>query len=219
MAEKPVVFDFDGVLVDTEPIWGEVRREVALAHGGSWTADANSRMQGLSSGEWTAFMDDELGTRLGRAEIAQEVIGTLERRLLAAPPFAPGAAETVRVLAAAGRTLAVASSSPRRLLDALLSAGELRGCFEAVVSSDQVARGKPSPDVYLEAAGLLGVAPGTCLAVEDSTNGLLAASAAGMEVWAVPNPHDPPSEGALARASRVGRSVAELFGTGAPASS
>ncbi len=213
MTEKPVVFDFDGVLVDTEPIWGEVRRDVTLEHGGTWAADANSRMQGLSTAEWTAFMHAELGASPGPEEIAREVIATLERRLLADPPFFPGAPETVRALAAAGRTLAVASSSPRRLLDALLSAGGIRSCFSAVVSSEEVARGKPSPDVYLEAARMLGVAPGACLAVEDSTNGLLAAVAAGMEVWAVPNPHDPPSEKALAGASRVGASVAELFAT------
>lgn len=207
----PVVFDLDGVLVDTELIWGEVRRELALAHGGRWHERANSDMQGLSTAEWTAYMARSLGVRLAPEAIAARVTEAMLRRYAAAPPFLPGARETVLRLARAGRPLGLASSSPRALIDALLDAGELAGALAAVVASEEVPRGKPAPDVYLEAARRLEVEPSTCTAVEDSTNGLLAAHAAGMRVLAVPNPHDPPSAQALALAERVAPSVAELF--------
>ena len=208
---RAVVFDFDGVLVESEPLWAAVRRDVALAHGGRWRDTASSEMQGLSTPEWTAFMVGELGTELAPEEVGRLVIADLEARLAADPPFLRGSAETVRALAAGGVPLAVASSSPGSLLRTLLDAGGIHGCFGAIVSSEEVASGKPSPDVYLEAARRLAVAPGDCLAVEDSTAGLRAAAAAGMEVWAVPNPHDPPAPDALALAARVGASVADLF--------
>ncbi len=211
--QRVVVFDFDGVLADTEVVWGEVRRDVTLESGGSWHEGANSEMQGLSTREWAQLMRDELGSRLSVEEVIARVTGELERRVGSDPPFLAGAVETVRELARGGRTLGVASSSPASLLESMLEAGGIRRCFAAVVSSEEVSRGKPSPDVYLRAAARLSVPPDECLAVEDSSNGLRAAAAAGMEVWAVPNPHDPPSPEALALASRCGGSIAELFGT------
>jgi HAD superfamily hydrolase (TIGR01509 family) len=200
------------VLVDTELTWGEVRRDLALDHGGRWHDAANSDMQGLSTAEWAAYMTDELGVGLEGAAVAELVTAELDRRYRAAPPFLPGALETVRALAAAGRPLGLASSSPRAIIDTLLEAGGIAGCFSAVVSSEEVARGKPFPDVYLEAAARLGADPASCIAVEDSTNGLRAAAAAGMEVLAVPNPHDPPAPDALALATRVAASLPALFG-------
>ena len=207
----PVVFDFDGVLVDTERTWGEVRRDVTEANGGRWHERANSDMQGLSTQEWAAYMVDSLGVELAPEAIVEAVIAELERRHADRPPFLPGAVETVRRLAREGRPLAVASSSPRTIIEALLGAAGIAGCFGAVVSSEEVPRGKPSPDVYLEAARLLGVAPEACVAVEDSTNGLRAAHAAGMTVLAIPNPHDPPAPEAVALAERVGDSLPALF--------
>ena len=204
---RPIVFDFDGVLVDTERVWEAVRRDVALEHGGRWDDGASSRMQGLSTPEWSALMIDELGTQLGRDEVADVVIEALEARIAAAPPWLPGAPETIRRLAAAGHPLAVASSSPRRLLYAILADLPLA----VIVSSEEVPRGKPSPDVYLEAARRLGTDPRTCIAVEDSSNGLRAAAAAGMTVYAVPNEHDPPAADALSLAARCAPTVAELF--------
>ncbi len=208
---RAVAFDFDGVLVETEEVWGEVRRDFTIAHVGSWDPRAKSQMQGLSTAEWSSFMADRLGIPLDPEQIAAGVIAELARRFAAAPPFMPGAIETVQRLATEGRRLAVASSSPRSLLDSLLAAGGVADCFAAVVSSEEVARGKPSPDVYLEAARMLGVRPAECIAVEDSTNGMLAAAAAGMEVWAVPNRHDPPSRAAMRTTRRSAGSVAELF--------
>jgi HAD superfamily hydrolase (TIGR01509 family) len=200
------------VLVDTELTWGEVRRDLALAHGGRWPAHANSDMQGLSTAEWAAYMTDELGVGLERATTAALVTRELQCRYRAAPPFLAGAIETVRALAAAGRPLGLASSSPRTIIDTLLASGDVAGCFAAVVSSEEVDRGKPFPDVYLEAAARLGADPASCIAVEDSTNGLRAAAAAGMEVLAIPNPHDPPAPDALALATRVAASLPALFG-------
>ncbi len=209
--QRAVVFDFDGVLVETETVWEEVRREVALAGGGRWNDGANSAMQGLSTREWAELMCRDLGVRWSAPEVIARVIGELERRVGSDPPFLPGAQATVRRLARSGRTLGLASSSPRSLLDTMLEAGGIRACFAAIVSSEDVPRGKPSPDVYLAAAERLGLMPAECLAIEDSTNGLRAAAAAGMEVWAVPNPHDPPEPEALALASRSAGSVRELF--------
>jgi HAD superfamily hydrolase (TIGR01509 family) len=213
MSLRPVIFDFDGVLVDTELMWSAVRRDVALAHGGRWHERASSEMQGLSTAEWARYMVGRLGVELPPQEVARRVIAELQARVGDSLPFLEGAQQTVRRLAGDGRPLAVASSSPRQLLDSMLTAGGIRACFKAVVSSEEVANGKPSPDVYLEAARRLGVTPSDCLAVEDSTNGLRAAAAAGMEVYAFPNPHDPPTADALALAGRVLTSVADLVDT------
>jgi HAD superfamily hydrolase (TIGR01509 family) len=208
---KPVIFDLDGVLVDTERTWLDVRRELTAAHGGTWHDGANSDMQGLSTAEWTRYMADDLGVELAEDEIYTRVTEELERRYRAEPPFLPGAVDTVRALAAEGRTLAVASSSPQSIIDGLLDAGGIAGCFAVALSSEAVERGKPSPDVYLAAAERIGADPAACIAVEDSTNGLRAAAAAGMEVLAVPNQHDPPAPEALALAARVAVSLPELF--------
>ena len=208
---QPIVFDMDGVLVDTEQAWHDVRRDLTAEHGGTWHARANGDMQGLSTAEWTEYMVRDLGVALDAGEIARRVTAELDRRYHAEPPFLPGAIDTVRRLAASGRRLAVASSSPRTIIDALLDAGGITESFAVVLSSEEVERGKPSPDVYLEAARRLGVEASACLAVEDSSNGLRAAAAAGMEVYAIPNPHEPPDAEALALATRIGGGLPELF--------
>lgn len=195
------VFDLDGVLVDSEPVWEEVRRAFVAEHGGTWQPDTQQRLMGMSTGEWAAYLH-ELGVDLPPEEIARDVVGQMAAHYRDHVPLMPHAQEAVRRLAA-HHTLGVASSSPRTLIDVVLDAADLAGCFAATVSTEEVARGKPAPDGYLEAASRLGVDPRRCVAVEDSSNGLRSAHAAGMRVVAVPHPRYPPAPDALALASAV----------------
>ena len=142
--------------------------------------------------------------------INAEVVRRMLARYETDCPVVPGAVETVRRLAAAGFRLALASSSNRELIDAVLRELELTALFEVTVSSEEVARGKPAPDVYLEAARRLGVAPARCAAVEDSASGIRAAHAAGMHVIAYPNRHYPPADDALALADTVVPRLVEI---------
>jgi HAD superfamily hydrolase (TIGR01509 family) len=204
-----VIFDLDGVLIDSESVWDAARRAVVADNGGSWTETATRAMQGMSSPEWSRYLHDELGVSLDPDEISRQVV----ERMLAAyereVPLLPGAVQAVRRLAARW-PLGLASSSNRPVIDAVLESAGLTGRFSATVSGDEVARGKPSPDVYLVAAGKLGVAPERAAAVEDSSNGLRAGAAAGMLVIAVPNRDFPPTDDSLALASLVVESVGEL---------
>lgn len=163
----------------------------------------------MSTPEWSAYLVEELGTDLTPEEVAEKVIGEMGRRYSAGPPVLPGAEDTVRSVAAR-LPVAIASSSAPRLIEHLLSATGLTDLVPVVVSSEQVAAGKPAPDVYLEAAARLDVPPGDCAAVEDSDSGLRAALAAGMTVYAVPNPHYPPDERVVAQASVVLDRIGDL---------
>ena len=206
---EAVVFDLDGVLVDSEQTWDEVRRAVVAEHGGRWTAEATRAMQGMSTPEWARYLVAELGARLEPDRIAEVVIDAMAARYAGGPPVLPGAEETVR--AVAGRyPVAIASSSPPVLIKAFLEATDLVGVVRVAVSSEQVAAGKPAPDVYLKAAELLAVRPETCAAVEDTTNGLRAAMAARMAVYALPNPHFPPDPAVLAEAAFVLDDIRDL---------
>jgi HAD superfamily hydrolase (TIGR01509 family) len=204
-----VAFDLDGVLIDSESVWDAARRDVVAKNGASWTASATRAMQGMSSPEWSRYLRDELGVALDPDEISQEVV----ERVLAAyereVPLLPGAVEAARRLAERW-PLGLASSANRPVIDAVLQRAGLAGCFSATVSGDEVARGKPSPDVYMAAAEKLGVEARQAAAVEDSTNGLRAAAAAEMLVIAVPNREFAPTEDALALAALVVESVGEL---------
>ena len=206
---EAVVFDLDGVLIDSEPVWERVRREVVAARGGHWNPDTQDRLMGMSTGEWSAYLSSELGVRLSPAEVANVVIAAMAARYRSHLPLLPGAAEAVRRLGSRF-TLGLASSSPRSLIDTVLDAAGLRSSFAAVVSTEEVARGKPAPDVYLTVAAALGVPPGWCAAVEDSSNGLRSAAAAGCAVIAVPRPAYPPAADALAAARLVLPSLTEL---------
>ena len=204
-----VIFDLDGVLIDSESVWDAARRGVVADNGGTWTETATRAMQGMSSSEWSRYLHDELGVSLDPEEISRQVV----ERMLAAyereVPLLPGAVQAVRRLA--GRwPLGLASSSNRPVIDVVLESAGLTACFSATVSGDEVAHGKPSPDVYLAAAGKLGVEAARAAAVEDSSNGLRAGAAAGMLVIAVPNREFPPADDALALASLVVESVGEL---------
>jgi HAD superfamily hydrolase (TIGR01509 family) len=206
---EAVVFDLDGVLVDSESAWDAARRAVVAEAGGSWRASASTDMLGMSAREWSRYLRDELGVPLDPAQINDRVVARLlagyERRL----PLLPGAAEAVRRLAAVW-TLGLASSANRRVIDAVLAAAGIGECFSATVSADEVGHGKPAPDVYLLAARQLAVAPADAAAVEDSTNGLRAADAAGMRVIAAPNRDFPPAAEALRLAALVVGSLDEL---------
>ena len=211
MSDAPhaVVFDMDGVLVDSEELWDATREELTREIGGRWRADAQRTMMGMSTSEWTAYMHDVIGMPLAPARIAEEVVARLSARYREEPPVVAGAREAVLRLAERW-PLAVASSSPRALIDVVLEVMDLTSSFRATVASEEVARGKPAPDVYLEALRRLDVAPASAVGVEDSQAGLLALRAAGMRAIAIPNRAFPPSAAALSTAHRVLGSIAEL---------
>jgi HAD superfamily hydrolase (TIGR01509 family) len=206
---EAVVFDMDGVLIDSEPVWERVRRKFVAERGGRWAADAQDRMMGMSTAEWSAYLSADFGVRLSPPQVAEQVIASMAAEYEAHLPLLPGAVDAVRALAARW-PLAVASSAPRSLIEAVLDASGLRPAFTAAVSSEEVAQGKPAPDVYLEATARLGVPPAACAAVEDSANGLRSASAAGLAVIAVPRPEYPPAAEALDLARLVLDSLTEL---------
>jgi HAD superfamily hydrolase (TIGR01509 family) len=207
-----VVFDLDGVIVDTEQVWDDVRRRLTeeSVGPGRYTTEAQRAMMGMSSTEWAGYMHDELGLPQQPEEINAEVVRRMLERYREALPLLPGAVEAVRRLHAAGAVLGVASSSNRPLIDAVLDGAGIGALFVATVSSEEVARGKPAPDVYLEAARRLHAEPTACTAVEDSANGIRAAHAAGMRVLALPNMHYPPAAEALALADLVLGDLDEL---------
>jgi HAD superfamily hydrolase (TIGR01509 family) len=204
-----VVFDLDGVLVDSEQLWDRARRELVAEHGGIWRADATRTMMGMSSLEWSRYMHDALRVDLEPAEISAAVVERLKRLYRQGLPLLPGARSAVVALAAKW-PLGLASSSNREIIDLVLEVGALGPCFRATVSSEEVARGKPAPDVYLEAARRLGVAPERCTAVEDSHAGIRSAKSAGMRVVAIPNASYRPAADALALADAVVDSLDDL---------
>ncbi|MDP9796383.1 HAD superfamily hydrolase (TIGR01509 family) [Catenuloplanes nepalensis] len=206
---QAVVFDLDGVLIDTEPVWEEVRRGLVAESGGTWLPDAQTRLMGMSTGEWSRYLAEDLGVGGTPEEVAAEVLRRMAARYETALPLIPGAVEAVRRIGAEYR-LAVASSSARVLIDHVLAAAEITELFEATVSTEEVPRGKPAPDAYLTAASRLGLAPEVCAAVEDSSNGLRSASAAGLAVVAIPQPAYPPAGDALMLADKLLMSLAEL---------
>jgi HAD superfamily hydrolase (TIGR01509 family) len=206
---EAVVFDMDGVLVDSEPVWEDVRREVVASYGGVWNADTQRRLMGMSTAEWAAYLSGELGVGLPADDVAALVVDRMAQRYASHVPLLPGAVDAVRRVAGRWR-LGLASSSPPLLISTVLSAAGIRDLFSATVSADSVAAGKPAPDVYLTAASRLGVPPSRCAAVEDSSNGLRSAAAAGMRVIAVPHGAYPPDADAIAAASVVLGGLSEL---------
>lgn len=204
-----VVFDMDGVLVDSEQWWDQIRRAVVAEHGGRWVEDATAAMLGMSTPEWADYLVTTLGVRLSPDRAAELVIDRMAERYADGPPLLPGAVAAVRD-AATRVPVAIATSSPPMIIEAFLSGTGLDSVIRAAVSSESVRAGKPDPAVYQAAADRLGVAPAACVAVEDSTNGLRAALAAGMTVVAVPNVHFPPDAAVLARAAHRIDGVAPL---------
>ena len=199
----------DGVLVDSEQLWDEIREDLACERGGRWHDQAQADMMGMSSPEWSRYMHDVIGLKESPDEINAEVVRRLLERYRDSLPLIEGAVAVVERLAGHW-PLGVASSSNREVIDAVLEAAGIADKFAATVSSEEVARGKPAPDVYLEAARRLAVHEHKCAAVEDSRNGIRSAHAAGMRVIAIPNAHYPPSDDALATADVVLASLDEL---------
>jgi HAD superfamily hydrolase (TIGR01509 family) len=206
---EAVVFDLDGVLLDSEQVWDEVREELVKERGGRWHDRAQTEMMGMSSVEWSRYMHDELGVPDTPEEISADVVRRLEEVYRKRLPLIDGAHEAVERLAARW-PLGLASSSNREVIDLVLDLSGLTRFFRVTASSEEVPRGKPAPDVYLEAARGLGVPPERCTAVEDSHNGIRSAKAAGMRVIAIPNQHYPPGGEALALADVTLSSLAEL---------
>jgi HAD superfamily hydrolase (TIGR01509 family) len=204
-----VVFDLDGVLVQTEELWDDVRERLTRERGGRYDAEAQRAMMGMSSLEWSQYMSEELGVPEPPEAISAEVVRRMEARYRERLPLVEGAREAVERLAARW-PLGLASSSNRPLIDAVLELAGLTERFAATVSSEEVPRGKPAPDVYLEAAARLGADPAGCAAIEDSHTGIRSARAAEMRVIAIPNAAFPPGEEALADADVVLASLDEL---------
>jgi HAD superfamily hydrolase (TIGR01509 family) len=206
---EAVVFDLDGVLIDSEPVWEQVRRQVVAENGGHWPADAQRRLMGMSTGEWARYLSEDLGVGLPPQTVATIVIERMASRYNDQLPLMPGAVDAVRSLAARW-PLGLASSSPPSLIETVLDAASLRSSFVTALSTEQVAHGKPAPDIYLAVADQLGHQPERCAAVEDSSNGLRSAAAAGLHVIAIPHPRYPPDPDALELASVVLTSLTEL---------
>jgi HAD superfamily hydrolase (TIGR01509 family) len=206
---EAVIFDLDGVLLESEEVWNAVRDAFVRERGGRYDAEMQRAIMGMSSPEWSRYLHEVAGIpdepEAINAEIVRRMLVAYGERL----PLMPGAVETVRRIGERF-PLGLASSSNRVLIDRVLETAGLTALFRATVSSEEVSHGKPAPDVYLEAAGRLGVAPDRCAAVEDSHGGIRAAKAAGMRVVAIPNPSYPPGADALAHADVVLGSLAEL---------
>jgi HAD superfamily hydrolase (TIGR01509 family) len=204
-----VVFDLDGVIVDSEQVWDEVREGLARERGGRWSEQAQADMMGMSSTEWSRYMHEAVGLPEPPEEINREVVHRMLERYTERLPLIDGAPEAVDRLAAEW-PLGLASSSNRELIDRVLEVSGLAHRFAVTVSSEEVARGKPAPDVYLETARRLGVEPGHVAAIEDSANGLRSAHAAGMRVLAIPNHAFQPAADALELADVVLDSIRAL---------
>ena len=206
---EAVVFDLDGVLIDSEPVWEEVRRVVVADGGGQWKPDTQDRLMGMSTGEWARYLSEDLGVNLPPDQVASVVIERMAGRYAQHLPLMPGAVEAVRTLAGSW-PLGLASSAPQSLIETVLDVGGLRPYFRVAMSTERVPRGKPAPDIYLTVTERLGHDPRRCAAVEDSSNGLRSAAAAGCRVIAVPHPVYPPAPDALAKAAVVLSGLSEL---------
>jgi len=204
-----VVFDLDGVILDTEELWNEVRESLARERGGRWNEQAQAAMMGMSSTEWSRYMHEVVGLVEPPEEINRVVVRRMLDRYVERLPLIDGAVEAVERIAARW-PLGLASSSNRELIERALDVSGLARFFRVTVSSEEVARGKPAPDVYLEAAARLACDPTSCAAIEDSANGIRSAHAAGMRVVAIPNPAFPPPDDVLALAAVVLDTIREL---------
>jgi HAD superfamily hydrolase (TIGR01509 family) len=206
---EAVVFDLDGVIIDSEEVWEEVRRGYAAEHGREFLPDTQDRMMGMSTPEWSRHLAEEVGIPRTPEQVADDVLARMAERYRADLPLIPGAVDAVRRLGARF-TLGLASSSARILIDQVLDTAGLTDAFAVALSTEEVPRGKPAPDVYLAVAGKLGLRPDVCVAVEDSSNGLRSAAAAGMAVVAIPHGVYPPAPDALGQARLVISGPSEL---------
>jgi HAD superfamily hydrolase (TIGR01509 family) len=206
---RAVVFDLDGVIIDSEEVWEEVRRGYVAEHGREFLPDTQQRLMGMSTPEWARYLAEDVGVGVPPERVAADVLDRMAERYRARVPLIPGAVDAVHRIAARF-PVALASSSARVLIDRVLESAGLTGVFRATLSTEEVPRGKPAPDVFLAAAERLGADPAECAAIEDSSNGLRGAAAAGMAVICVPHGVYPPAQDALARTDLVVESLDEL---------
>lgn len=206
---RAVIFDLDGVIIDSEEVWEEVRRGYAAEYGREFLPDTQDRMMGMSTGEWSRHLAEEVGIPRTPEQVAADVLDRMAERYRADLPLIPGSVDAVRRLGARF-TLGLASSSARILIDQVLATAGLTDAFAVTLSTEEVPRGKPAPDVYLAAADKLSLRPEDCAAVEDSSNGLRSVAAAGMALIAVPHGVYPPAADALAQARLVIANLSEL---------
>ena len=197
-----VVFDLDGTLIDSEQIWADVRRRFVLTHGGTWHDQAQATMIGMRTTEWAQYIRNDLGVALPPEEIARLVVDAVSAELAQSIPILPGAQAALERLAPV-YPLGLATSAALAVARTTLETTGWGRIFKVVVSADEVARGKPAPDVYLRALELLEAAPDQSAAVEDSANGIRSAAAAELAVIAIPNAGYPPDADALACATTV----------------
>jgi HAD superfamily hydrolase (TIGR01509 family) len=209
MPVEAVIFDMDGVIVESEALWDKAREDLVKETGGRWGANAQEAMMGMASHEWSVYVRDELQVPMTAEEISRDVVGRLEDLYRKDLPLIEGSAEAVHA-AAEFWPVAIASSSNRELIDLIAELAGIHKVLKTTVSSEEAGRGKPSPDVFLLAAEQLGVDPENCVVIEDSANGIRAGVAAGMKVIAVPNRDFPPSQDALDLATLVIDRVTEL---------
>jgi len=206
---KAVIFDMDGLLVDTNPVWDGARRWMASEAGVTWGPADNQAVMGVSTQEWADYMIERLGLTLSREEVADAIVGRMVEMYQSGIPYLPGAVEAVD-LAARHYRVALASGSPPSLIAAVTADAAMAGKFEAIVSADDIGAGKPAPDVYLATAEQLGVDPVDCVCLEDSANGILSGVAAGMKVIAVPDQGFQPAQDVLDQADLILGSLKEL---------
>ncbi|WUH99582.1 HAD family phosphatase [Spirillospora sp. NBC_00431] len=209
MPVAAIVFDLDGVLIDSEPVWEDVRRAYVAEHGGRWLPDTQERLMGMSTVEWAAYIANDLVDGVTAEDVAYEVVDRMSQRYVDGLPLLPGAESAVRRMAEY-RPLGLSSSSPRALIDLVLGQLGVDGLFRATVSTEEVDRGKPAPDGYLTVAAQLEVSARACVAVEDSSNGLRSAHAAEMTVIAIPRPAHPPAPDALTLAAHIADDLDEI---------
>ncbi len=190
-----VIFDMDGLLVDSEPAWYRARVDLAGEHGTIWTETDQIAMAGVHTDVWVDALYDKLEGKLSRQQVLDGIVGRMVGYYEAGEvPILPGADEALGACADRFR-VALASGSTTALIEACLAGAGWRDHFEALISSDEVEHGKPAPDVYLQLIARMGLDPATTAVIEDSGAGIKAGKAAGAKVIAVPNPSTHPGTG------------------------
>ncbi len=210
MKIEAIIFDMDGLLIDSEPVWNEARKRMAAENGIDWTVDDHHNVMGVSTEEWTDYMIERLNLTMSSEDVQERIIGAMEDLYREKIPFFPGAVELIK-WANENFPTAVASGSPRRLIDAVTGAPELEGMFEFTLAADEVGKGKPDPAVYLETAKRLGIAPENCVVLEDSGNGVLSGVRAGMYTINVPDERFPPSPEKANQAQKICKDLGEVL--------
>lgn len=199
----------DGLLIDSEPVWNAARSQMAAEHGVSWTRDDHFNVMGVSTVEWIQYMVDRIGLTMPPDQVEETVIGHMVAMYEDGIPFRPHAVEKVQWMASLYPSC-IASGSPRQLIDIVAQDRRIAPYLEFTLAADEVGRGKPHPDIYLETARRLGIEPQHCLCIEDSPFGILSGARAGMKVIGIPDPEMPLSAEQSQHAHLILRSLAHL---------